>query len=92
MWIAAGRASDLFGDCKFVSWILSGGPGNNSKGHKEVRLLSKRKAAPFAIAVLILGALVATGGAQAPQTPAPVKAVQLTGLTGVSKIQGKPDG
>ncbi len=48
-------------------------------------MLSKRKAAPFAIAVLILGALVATGGAQAPQTPAPVKAVQLTGLTGVSK-------
>ena len=46
-------------------------------------MVSKRKAAPFAIAVLILAPLVAAGGAQAPQTP--TKAVQLTGLAGVSK-------
>ncbi len=50
-------------------------------------MVSKRKAAPFAIAVLIMGAFVAPGGAQVPQpqTPAPTKAVQLTGLAGVSK-------
>ena len=50
-------------------------------------MVSKRKAAPLAIAVLIVGAFVAGGEAQAPQTqtqPA-VKAVQLTGLAGVSK-------
>jgi hypothetical protein len=46
--------------------------------------VSKRKAAPFAIAVLVVGAFVAAGRAQVPQTQAPTKAVQLTGLAGVS--------
>ncbi len=49
-------------------------------------MASHRKAAPFAIAVLIMAAFVATGRAQAPQaqTQPPVKAVQLTGLARVS--------
>jgi len=52
-------------------------------------LVSKRKAAPFAIAILIMGAFVATCEAQAPQTETPVKAMQLMGLAGVgSKTKG----
>jgi len=52
-------------------------------------LVSKRKAAPFAIAILIMGAFVATGEAQAPQTETPVKAMQLMGLAGVgNKTKG----
>ena len=52
-------------------------------------MVSKRKAAPFAIAILIMGAFVATGEAQAPQTETPVKAMQLMGLAGVgNKTKG----
>ena len=52
-------------------------------------MVSKRKAAPFAIAILIMGAFVATCEAQAPQTETPVKAMQLMGLAGVgSKTKG----
>jgi hypothetical protein len=55
------------------------------ESHEEAQLVSKRKAAPFAIAVLIVSAFVATRGAQVPQTQTPVKAVELTCLAGASK-------